>query len=84
MRKQFDPALLKQAALLTAIPFVLFVGPALGFWLGSVVDHRWATAPWGVAVGSLLGLAASGRVTADYIRQAQTFTKKHHDTDPHR
>ena len=84
MRKQFDPGLVRQAGLLTAIPFVLLVGPALGYYLGSVLDHRWVHAPLGGIVGSVLGLIASARVTIDWIRQAQQFTK-HDDEDstPH-
>jgi F0F1-type ATP synthase assembly protein I len=58
--------------LLTAIPFVLLVGPALGYVLGNAVDHRWpSVSPWGMTIGILLGLAASGRETAQLIRQAR-------------
>lgn len=83
MRKQLDPGLIRQAGLLTSIPFVLLVGPALGYYLGSALDHRWTHAPWGGIAGSVLGLIASGRVTVDLIRQAQTFTKHNHD-DTHK
>jgi F0F1-type ATP synthase assembly protein I len=82
MGKRIDPGLLRQAGLLTAIPFVLLVGPALGYYLGSALDHRWTPEPWGGIVGSVLGLIASARVTIDFIRQAQSFTK-HNDTTPH-
>ncbi|MBI4342494.1 MAG: hypothetical protein HY599_03915 [Candidatus Omnitrophica bacterium] len=67
-----DPSVwLKQAGLLTAIPFVLLVGPAIGYYLGSILDHRWSYAPWGVAGGIVLGLLASAKVTVDMIRQAR-------------
>lgn len=63
---------LKQAGLLTAIPFVLLAGPALGYFLGVAADSRWPRlAPWGMGLGILLGLVASARVTAQFIRQAQ-------------
>ena len=63
---------LKQAGLLTAIPFVLLVGPALGYVLGNAVDRRWpSVSPWGLALGIAAGLAASARVTAQLIRQAR-------------
>jgi len=62
---------LQQAGLLTAIPFVLLVGPALGYYLGTAIDHRWHVAPWGMTVGLILGLLSSARVTAQTIRQAQ-------------
>jgi F0F1-type ATP synthase assembly protein I len=69
--------LVQQAGLLTAIPCVLFVGPVLGYLLGTAVDRRWPFAPWGLGVGIILGLAASGRVTAQLIRQAQELGKRH-------
>ena len=68
MGKRFG---LQQAGLLTAIPFVLLVGPALGYYLGTAVDHRWSHAPWGMAAGIVLGLVASARVTIQLIRQSQ-------------
>ena len=66
---------LQQAGLLTTIPVVLLVGPALGYYLGSALDHRWPLAPWGMGVGIVLGLLASGRVTAQLIRQARDVTR---------
>jgi F0F1-type ATP synthase assembly protein I len=84
MRTRFDPGLIRQAGLLTAIPFVLLVGPALGYYLGSALDHRWAHAPWGGIIGSVLGLIASGKTTADLIKQAQAFTKHDDDNAPPR
>lgn len=68
MGKRFE---FRQAGLLTAIPFVLLVGPALGYYLGTAVDRRWAHAPWGMAAGIVLGLLASSRVTIQLIRQSQ-------------
>ena len=62
---------LKQAGLLTAVPFVLLVGPALGYYLGTVVDRHWSFVPWGMIVGIVLGLLASARVTMQLIRQAR-------------
>lgn len=62
---------LKQAGLLTAIPFVLLAGPTVGYFLGVAVESRWPVAPWGMGLGILLGLLASARVTVQFIRQAQ-------------
>ena len=62
---------LKQAGLLTAIPFVLLTGPMIGYYLGSALDRRWVFAPWGQALGILLGGIASARVTIQMIRDAQ-------------
>jgi len=62
---------LKQVGLLTAIPFVLLVGPTVGYVLGAALEARWPIAPWGMGVGILFGLIASARVTVQFIRQAQ-------------
>lgn len=62
---------MKQAGLLTAIPFVLLVGPALGYYLGTLLEARFSLAPWGMGAGIVLGLLASARVTIQLIREAQ-------------
>ena len=50
---------LQQAGLLTSIPFVLLVGPAIGYYLGNALDGRWRYAPWGMAAATTLGAIAS-------------------------
>ena len=62
---------IQQAGLLTAIPVVLLVGPALGYYVGTWADRRWSSGPWGMGVGIVLGLLASARVTSDLIRHAR-------------
>ena len=69
-------ARLRQAGLLTAIPFVLLVGPTLGYYLGSALDRRWPLAPWGMGLGIVVGMLASARVTAQLIQQARTHEPK--------
>jgi F0F1-type ATP synthase assembly protein I len=64
---------IQQAGLLTSIPFVLAVGPVLGYYLGSAADSRWRIAPWGMIIGAVVGLASSAKVTADLIRQSQSL-----------
>lgn len=70
MARRKATALLQQAGLLTAIPFVLLVGPVLGYYLGAALDQRWRFSPWGMVIGIVLGLAASGKSTVDMIRRA--------------
>ncbi len=72
-------ARLQQAGLLTAIPFVLLVGPALGYYLGAALDRRWPYAPWGMGGGIVLGLLSSARVTIQWIRQAQDLKSRDPD-----
>ena len=77
LAKRLEPSQwIRQAGLLTAIPFVLLVGPVLGYYLGSAADRRWAHAPWGMAVGIVLGLLASARVTIELIRQSRDVDKR--------
>ncbi len=70
---------LQQAGLLTAIPFALLVGPALGYYLGAALDRRWPYAPWGVGGGIVFGLLSSARVTIQWIRQAQDLKSRDPD-----
>ena len=65
--------LIQQAGLLTAIPFVLLLGPALGYYVGASADRRWSCSPWGIGIGILIGFAASARTTAHLIRQAKAL-----------
>lgn len=66
--------------MLTSIPFVLLVGPVLGYYLGTKLDQRWSHAPWGLALGLVVGLVASARVTIKLIRQARDLqSHNHHD-----
>ena len=61
--------------MLTAIPCVLLVGPALGYYLGTFVDRRWSCAPWGLTIGIVAGLLASARVTVQLIQQARDLNR---------
>ena len=71
MVKHTDPSWVQQVGLLTAIPTVLLVGPAVGYYLGSALDRRWPYTPWGLVLGIVLGLLASAHVTIQLIRQAR-------------
>jgi len=75
-RRLEPPPWVQQAGLLTSIPFVLLVGPALGYYLGLKLDQRWSFSPWGMLVGIVLGLLASARVTIQLIQEA-TRVKPH-------
>ena len=73
---------IRQAGLLTAIPFVLLIGPAIGYYLGSALDRRWPLAPWGMGGGIVFGLLASARVTIELIREAKALNGSQ-DDQPH-
>jgi hypothetical protein len=67
----------RQAGLLTSIPFVLLVGPVLGYYLGSALDRRWPYVPGGMIGGIVLGLFASARITVQLIQQSRTPPADH-------
>lgn len=56
--------------MLTAIPFVLASGPAIGYVFGSWLDRRQGTDPIFVIIFLILGFVASGRETYRLIRLA--------------
>lgn len=66
---------LQQVGFLTAIPFVLLVGLALGYYLGTALDHRWSHAPWGMVGGIVLGLAAGLRLTFQLIKRSSDIDR---------
>ena len=80
-RRSGPPNWVQQAGLLTSIPFVLLVGPAVGYYLGTAIDRRWSFQPWGTAIGLILGLGASARVTIDLIRQANQLNQSDSDDE---
>jgi F0F1-type ATP synthase assembly protein I len=55
-RKQF-----RDIGIYTAIPMMMIVGPALGYYLGRLAEKKWGHEPWPSIVGCLFGLAASVR-----------------------
>lgn len=69
------PAWFQQAGLLTSIPIVLLVGPALGYYVGSAIDRRWAVDPWGMTGGLVCGLAASLKVVIQLIRRSSAMDR---------
>ena len=73
------PSRIQQAGLLTAIPFVLLVGPVIGYYLGEALDQRWRYLPWGMVGGIVLGLLSSARVTMQLIQQARRLNSHTHE-----
>ena len=61
---------LRPIGLLTAIPFLLLVGPLIGYFAGDWLDRRFNTEPWFMVILIALGFVASGREVWSLIRQA--------------
>ena len=68
--------LARQVGVLTAIPFVLLTGPAIGYLLGSWLDGRFGTEPTLLIICLLLGFMASGREVYRLIRLASSEDEK--------
>lgn len=69
-RQSESPKWIQQAGLLTSIPMVLLVGPAIGYYLGVFLQRSLIPDPYGITLGLILGIGASIRLTVKLIRQA--------------
>jgi F0F1-type ATP synthase assembly protein I len=49
------------------------VGAGLGALIGTWIDHKWHTDPWGVLIGTLLGISAGMYVL---IKEAMKANKR--------
>ena len=67
---------IRSAGLLLAIPTLLIVAPLVGFFLGSWLDRRFATAPWLGIGGLALGFVAAGRETYLIYRRYEAEEKE--------
>lgn len=52
---------LKQLAVVTTVPVILFVGPAMGYLAGSWLDRKFQIYPWFTVIFVSLGFLAAGR-----------------------
>jgi ATP synthase protein I len=59
----------KQLGILTTIPIILLIGPAIGFFLGSWIDHKTQCYPWFTIIFVFFGFVASGREIVRLLKQ---------------
>lgn len=59
----------KQLGVLTTVPIILLVGPAIGFVIGGWIDRKAQVYPWFTILFILLGFVASGREVARLLQQ---------------
>lgn len=52
---------LKRVGVLTTVPIVLLVGPAVGYWFGGLIDRKFQLFPWFTIGFVILGFLGSGR-----------------------
>jgi len=70
---------LKQIGLFTAAPFMLLVGPLLGWLGGQWLDKQWSTEPYLAALGGALGLVSAAMQIYKLIKQSQAIGKEDDD-----
>ena len=66
---------LRQFGLLTAVPGLLLAGPLVGCGIGWYADSKLGTDPYGLMVGTLMGLAAAGIEIAKVLKRASAMEK---------
>ncbi|MEP7027593.1 MAG: AtpZ/AtpI family protein [Candidatus Eisenbacteria bacterium] len=73
-REKFS--LMRQAAILSAIPGFLVVPPVVGVLVGRWLDQRFHTAPWLLLVFLLLGFGSGIRLIVRTLRQAREMQER--------
>ena len=68
--------LIRQAAVLSAIPGFLVVPPVAGVLLGRWLDQRFHTTPWLLLVFLLLGFGSGVRLTMRTLRQVREMQER--------
>lgn len=69
-------SLLRQAAILSAIPGFLVVPPVVGVLVGRWLDGRFHTAPWLLLVCLLLGFATGVRLMVRTLRLVREMQER--------
>ncbi|HEX7401167.1 MAG TPA: AtpZ/AtpI family protein [candidate division Zixibacteria bacterium] len=60
----------RQIGILTTIPFLLAVGPILGYYIGEFLDRKLNTSPYLMIVFIIFGFVASGKGVYNLIKKA--------------
>ena len=61
---------------LTVIPFMLGIGPLIGYFAGDWLDNRFGTEPWLMTVFIILGFVAAAREVWILIQKASSDSDK--------
>ena len=69
-------SLMRQAAVLSAIPGFLVVPPVVGVLLGRWLDQRFHTAPWLLLVFLLLGFGSGVRLVMRTLQQVREMQER--------
>ena len=66
----------EQLGILTTIPIILLVGPAIGFVAGGWMDRKARIYPWFTIIFVFLGFVASGREVVRLLKQVSKEDEK--------
>jgi ATP synthase protein I len=61
---------LRQAGIYTAIPFLLALGPIIGYFIGNFLDQRLHTEPYLMILFILFGFIATGKEVYNLVKIA--------------
>jgi F0F1-type ATP synthase assembly protein I len=75
-RKNKSDTDLRQIALLGAVPAILIAAPLVGFFMGQWADEKFATEPYLVIAGVVLGFAAAGREIYRLVRKSSAIERE--------
>lgn len=67
---------LRQAGIYTAIPFLLALGPIIGYFIGNFLDQKLHTEPYLMILFILFGFIASGKEVYNLTKRAMKEMEK--------
>ena len=78
-RNQKGDRLLAQIGLLAAVPAILLIAPLIGFFAGRWADEKFATEPYLMITGIVLGFAAAAREISNLVKRSQKLEESDKD-----
>jgi ATP synthase protein I len=69
VKKDDDQGLIRQLALLGAIPGLLAIGPLVGLFIGKFLDKQLHTEPYLMFLFIILGFIAAGREVYNLVKK---------------
>jgi len=62
--------LIRQIGILTSVPFILVLGPVIGYFIGNWIDNKFDIHPYATFIMVVLGFVASIKETVRIIKEA--------------
>jgi len=67
---------LRQAGIYTVIPFILALGPIIGYFIGNFLDQKLHTEPYLMILFIVFGFIASGKEVYNLVKRAMKDMEK--------